>query len=498
MNRFLKLSLTLALAATASALALTNAQAQYYRNGNNDIILVTPDGRILDQYPDQSVVTVARDGRGHRVLIDRYGNVVATEMRASTYYPRAPGRQVYNDDGYGNGNRYGDTQLSDNGGYRDYRQYRGDDYGNNGGYTDDGYGQQQDRGVVTSGIPRDGDIQREPLDNQALPDVNGQIQQGQDQSQPNPNSNDYASIDPQEQTPGIERKPPAEPVITLKGKSKLEITALEVFLSRQGISPGAIDGRMGANVTKAIYAYQQMTGQTLNPNDTDSILEQLRLSGGMPIENYTITPADAAGPYVASIPEDYAAKAQMPSLGYTSTTEMLAERFHMDEGYLKELNPGVDFTVPGTTVKVVNTGPGKTGTVAKILADKGRKQVFAYDASGTLIAAYPASIGSTDTPSPSGTVTVERVAFNPGYTYNPKINFKQGANDKILDIPPGPNGPVGVVWMALSKPTYGIHGTPDPSKIGKSQSHGCVRLTNWDATELAKMVKPGVVVEFVD
>ncbi len=327
MNRFLKLSLTLALAATASALALTNAQAQYYRNGNNDIILVTPDGRILDQYPDQSVVTVARDGRGHRVLIDRYGNVVATEMRASTYYPRAPGRQVYNDDGYGNGNRYGDTQLSDNGGYRDYRQYRGDDYGNNGGYTDDGYGQQQDRGVVTSGIPRDGDIQREPLDNQALPDVNGQIQQGQDQSQPNPNSNDYASIDPQEQTPGIERKPPAEPVITLKGKSKLEITALEVFLSRQGISPGAIDGRMGANVTKAIYAYQQMTGQTLNPNDTDSILEQLRLSGGMPIENYTITPADAAGPYVASIPEDYAAKAQMPSLGYTSTTEMLAERF---------------------------------------------------------------------------------------------------------------------------------------------------------------------------
>ncbi|AVA22140.1 MULTISPECIES: L,D-transpeptidase [unclassified Rhizobium] len=483
MNRFLKFSLTLALTAATSALALNNAQAQYY-HGGNDVVLVTPDGRILDQYPNQGSVTVARDGRGHRVLIDRYGNVVATEMRASTYYPRAPRRDAYNDDGYGDGNRYGDTQLSNNGGYRDYRQYRGDD----GGYVDNGY-DQQDRGVVTSGIPRDGEIQSEPLDNQSLP--GGQATQ-------NPNGADYASIDPQEQAPAIERKPPAEPVITLKGKSKVEITALEVFLSRQGISPGAIDGRMGANVTKAVYAYQQMTGQTLNPNDTDSILEQLRLSGGMPIINYTITPADAAGPYVASIPEDYAEKAQMPSLGYTSTTEMLAERFHMDEGYLKELNPGVDFTVPGTTIKVVNTGPGKTGTVAKILADKGRKQVFAYDASGALIAAYPASIGSTDTPSPSGTVTVERVAFNPGYTYNPKINFKQGANDKILDIPPGPNGPVGLVWMALSKPTYGIHGTPDPSKIGKSQSHGCVRLTNWDATELAKMVKPGVVVEFVD
>nr|WP_246725786.1 L,D-transpeptidase [Rhizobium lusitanum] len=462
--------------ATVSMLALTEAQAQYYRNGNGNTVLVTPDGRILDQYPYGGGYSMARDGRGRRVLIDAYGNVVATEMKASTYYPRAPARDAYGDNG--DGGRYGDTQFSSNGDYRDYRQYRTDSY------------DQQDRGVVTGGIPRDGDIQRQPLDNQPLPD--------ESQGQANQDGSDYASIDPQQGTPDIVRKPPAEPVITLKGKSKMEITALEVFLARQGISPGAIDGRMGANVTKAIYAYQQMTGQTLDPNNTDTILEQLRMSGGMPIVNYTITAADAAGPYVASIPEDYAAKSQMPSLGYTSTTEMLAERFHMDEGYLKELNPGVDFTVPGTTIKVVNTGASKTGTVAKILADKGRKQVFAYDANGTLIAAYPASIGSADTPSPSGTVTVERVAFNPGYTYNPKINFKQGANDKVLDIPPGPNGPVGTVWMALSKPTYGIHGTPDPSRIGKSQSHGCVRLTNWDATELAKMVKPGVVVEFVD
>ncbi len=476
MNRFVKLSFSLAMIATVSMLALSEAQAQYYRNGNGNTVLVTPDGRILDQYPYGGGYSMARDGRGRRVLIDAYGNVVATEMKASTYYPRAPARDAYDDNG--DGDRYGDTQLSNNGDYRDYRQYRTDSY------------DQQDRGVVTGGIPRNGDIQRQPLDNQSLPD--------ESQGQANQNGSDYASIDPQQGTPDIVRKPPAEPVITLKGKSKMEITALEVFLARQGISPGAIDGRMGANVTKAIYAYQQMTGQTLDPNNTDAILEQLRMSGGMPIVNYTITAADAAGPYVASIPEDYAAKAQMPSLGYTSTTEMLAERFHMDEGYLKELNPGVDFTVPGTTIKVVNTGASKTGTVAKILADKGRKQVFAYDANGTLIAAYPASIGSADTPSPSGTVTVERVAFNPGYTYNPKINFKQGANDKVLDIPPGPNGPVGTVWMALSKPTYGIHGTPDPSRIGKSQSHGCVRLTNWDATELAKMVKPGVVVEFVD
>jgi lipoprotein-anchoring transpeptidase ErfK/SrfK len=477
-NRFLKTSISMAAMLSAFAVVSPDAHAQqFYRQGNTDVVLVAPDGRILDQIPEQGDVVVARDRRGRRVLIDRSGNLIATEMRASNYFPKPPVRDAYNGgyqdnggyQGNGDGDRYGDTRFDNNRGYG----------------VNDGYGQGEP-GAVTGGIPREGSIQRLPLDNQQLPDPNDQN-----------GDNSYASLDPQ-QPPPTSQPPAQQPVITLKNKSKMEITALEVFLDRQGISPGAIDGRMGANVTKAIYAYQQMTGQTLDPNDTDSILEQLRNSGGMPITSYTITPADAAGPYVAEIPEDYAQKATLSSLGYTSTTEMLAEKFHMDEGYLKEINKGADFTVPGTTIKVIDPGPNKTGTVARIVADKGRKQVFAYDATGALLAAYPASIGSTDTPSPSGTVTVERVAFNPGYTYNPKINFQQAGNDKILDIPPGPNGPVGNVWMALSKPTYGIHGTPDPSKIGKSQSHGCVRLTNWDANELAKMVKPGVTVEFVE
>ncbi|PZM13673.1 L,D-transpeptidase [Rhizobium tubonense] len=473
MNRFLRTSISLAAMVTAFTVASLDADAQqFYGRGNGDVVLVAPDGRILNQIPEEGDVTVARDRRGRRVLIDRSGNLIATEMRASTYYPKPPVRDAYNG-GYqdnGDGDRYGDTRFDNNRGYG----------------VNDGYGQAEP-GAITGGIPRESSVQRLPLDDQLATDPN------------DPNGdNSYASLDPQQQPPPVTQPPAQQPVITLKNKSKMEITALEVFLDRQGISPGAIDGRMGGNVTKAIYAYQQMTGQTLDPNDTDSILEQLRNSGGMPITSYTITPADAAGPYVAEIPEDYAQKATLSSLGYTSTTEMLAERFHMDEGYLKEINKGVDFTIPGTTIKVIDPGPPKTGVVARIVADKGKKQVFAYDANGALLAAYPASIGSTDTPSPSGTVTVERVAFNPGYTYNPKINFKQAGNDKILDIPPGPNGPVGNVWMALSKPTYGIHGTPDPSKIGKSQSHGCVRLTNWDANELAKMVKPGVTVEFVE
>jgi lipoprotein-anchoring transpeptidase ErfK/SrfK len=149
-------------------------------------------------------------------------------------------------------------------------------------------------------------------------------------------------------------------------------------------------------------------------------------------------------------------------------------------------------------IRVANVGAPRTGTVARIVANKKLETVFAYDGDGKLIASYPATIGSTDTPSPSGTVKVVSVTLDPTYTYNPKINFKQGNNDKVLTIPPGPNGPVGSVWIALSKPTYGIHGTPDPDKIGKTSSHGCVRLTNWDAQELAKMVSPGVWVQFID
>lgn len=422
---------------------------QVYGHRQFGIVFVTPDGDILDYVPSGSAY--ARDRSGNRVLVDSYGNIVATEMRARGYYPRPPSRADNGDTYYGD-DPYGDSRYAE-------------------------------RGAVTGSIPHGGAVDRQPLDDQGFP----------------PAPDDYASIDPYQQAPEmVQPKPPSEPAITLKNKSKTEIVALQVFLDRSGISPGAIDGHMGSNVTKAIYAYQQMTGETLDPNNTDAILEQLRMNGGLPVIGYTITPADAAGPYVAEIPEDYAHKAALSSLAYTSTTEMLAERFHMDEGFLKEINPGVDFTVPGTIVKVINPGQPKTGAVARIIADKGKKQIFAYDNAGNLIAAYPASIGSTDTPSPSGTVTVERVAFNPGYTYNPKINFQQGANDKILNIPPGPNGPVGTVWMALSKPTYGIHGTPEPSKIGRTQSHGCIRLTNWDATELAKMVKPGVTVEFAD
>ncbi len=297
------------------------------------------------------------------------------------------------------------------------------------------------------------------------------------------------------ETPAVEPGIAAEQPIS--GVSE-DVAKIQILLDRVGTSPGVIDGRIGDNVNSAITAYRELTGRALRTYDPQSIEAALQESGGDAFTTYEITPVDAAGPFVASIPDDYAEKARMERMGYVSVVEMLAERFHMSEDYLRSLNPGIDFSRPGSRIQVANVARTERAPVARIVADKGKKQVRTFDAGGALVAVYPATIGSQSTPSPTGTHTVERIATDPEYTYNPNVNFKQGDNDQILTIPPGPNGPVGSVWIALSKPTYGIHGTPEPSKIGKTYSNGCIRLTNWDAQELAKLVKQGVTVEFVE
>ncbi|MBB4105096.1 L,D-transpeptidase [Allorhizobium borbori] len=449
-------SLGLALAVLFQVPLAERAAAQSTYRPFTEMVLVSPEGDLLDYTPERGSVVISRDRMGRRVLLDHSGNVVALEIPAETYFPRPSNARP--------GDAYG--------GVPDYRTYRGN--------GDD---------IATGTIPAPTRVERTPLDAQPLPGQQGEAAQDEP-------TETLASLETENARPEVTVRP--QTPLALNGKSRSEIAALQTFLDREGASPGVIDGRNGSNVAKALAAYETMTGERLDPANSEDIMQRLSVSGGLPIVNYTITPEDAAGPYVASIPEDYGLKAQLPAMSYTSVTEALAERFHMDEAYLKELNPGVDFTIPGSIIKVISPGERKTGTVTRIVADKAQKQVFAYDDTGALIAAYPATIGSSDTPSPSGTHTVDRIALDPGYTYNPKINFKQGENHGILQIPPGPNGPVGNVWIALSKPTYGIHGTPEPSKIGKTNSHGCVRLTNWDATELAKMVKVGATVEFID
>jgi lipoprotein-anchoring transpeptidase ErfK/SrfK len=304
----------------------------------------------------------------------------------------------------------------------------------------------------------------------------------------------------------IEQVPPTTALPDVRQQPELgaigatdDVAKIQILLDRLGASPGVIDGRIGDNVNKAIAAYRDLTGGAMRSYDAEWIEAQLQATGGDAFTSYEISPVDVAGRFVASVPTDYGEKAQMEHLSFTSVPEMLAERFHMDERYLRALNPGVSFDRPGTIIRVANVPRvARNAKVARIIADKSRRQVRTYDSGGKLLAVYPSTIGSAATPSPTGTHTVERVAIDPEYTYNPKVNFTQGTNTKVLRIPPGPNGPVGTVWIGLSKPTYGIHGTPDPSKIGKTESNGCIRLTNWDAQELAKMVQVGASVEFVE
>ena len=272
------------------------------------------------------------------------------------------------------------------------------------------------------------------------------------------------------------------------------IVRLQILLDRAGASPGVIDGFDGDNVRKAVIAFEIMHNLPVD-GVLDAELIGLLDVGEPAIGEYVVTPEDAAA-IVAPIPADYAEKANRDFLGYESVAEELAERFHMDIDLLAALNPGTSYA-PGEAIMVAAYGPDLSGEVALIQADKGLRQVRAYTADGALLAAYPATIGSEENPSPSGTHLVEGVAKMPTYTYNPKINFQQGDNTEVLTIPPGPNGPVGSMWIDLSEPTFGIHGTPEPSLIDKTGSHGCVRLTNWDAEELSKMVKPGITVEFV-
>ncbi|AVC49487.1 lipoprotein-anchoring transpeptidase ErfK/SrfK [Rhizobium leguminosarum] len=286
---------------------------------------------------------------------------------------------------------------------------------------------------------------------------------------------------------GAEKPAPADP--------DPAIVRLQVLLDRAGASPGVIDGLSGENVNKAVAGFEAMNDLPVDGRLDAEVVS--RLEGNAPIvESYVVSADDAKG-LVDKIPEDYGEKAKMQSLGYTSVAEKLSERFHMGIDLVNALNPASQFA-PGDTVWVVTPGPPREGKVKTIEANKKTGQVLAFAGDGSLLAVYPATIGSEDNPAPSGKHKVKGVARMPVYRYDPKRNFKQGKNDKVLTIPKGPNGPVGTVWIDLTEPTYGIHGTPEPKLIDKVGSHGCVRLTNWDAEELAGMVKPGVLVDFVN
>jgi lipoprotein-anchoring transpeptidase ErfK/SrfK len=271
---------------------------------------------------------------------------------------------------------------------------------------------------------------------------------------------------------------------------------VQIILDQLGMSPGVIDGVNGRNVAKAIAGAEVLADLPVDGVLDDDIWQRLPRNSPILVD-YEISPEDVAGPFLPEIPTDYAEMAKLNRLSYTGPLEMFGERFHMSIELLRQLNPGADFNRAGTHIIVAGANQyAVTTPVATLVADKVNAQLRGYDQEGKLIVAYPATIGSEELPSPSGTHTVNAIATDAAYYYNPDLNFKQGENVDKLTIPPGPNNPIGTTWIDLSEPTYGIHGTPEPSKIDKTHSHGCVRLTNWDVEELAKLVGKGVVVEF--
>nr|WP_313428128.1 L,D-transpeptidase [Brevundimonas diminuta] len=271
----------------------------------------------------------------------------------------------------------------------------------------------------------------------------------------------------------------------------------QILLDRAKFSPGVIDGLGGDNTRQAIAAFEKAAGLPQDGVLDAEVFRRLTAGDdGRVLTDYTIAAADLAGPFIGQVPADLTEMAKLHTVGYATPLEMLAERFHMTEGLLQALNPGVDFGKAGQTIVVAAVAQTElTGDVAHIVVDKAERSVRVYDAADRLLAFYPATIGSSTRPAPSGDLTVVGVAPEPNYTYDPdRVSYDRG--DRKVIVPPGPNNPVGSVWIDLSRDTYGIHGTPDPSKVGKTFSSGCVRLTNWDAEQLASKVKPGVRVTF--
>ena len=273
------------------------------------------------------------------------------------------------------------------------------------------------------------------------------------------------------------------------------LVRLQILLDRSPFSPGVIDGLAGDNTRQAIAAWRKAEGLGEGDAADAALLQRLAAADTAPVmTTYVLTAADIAGPF-SPPPGDLAAQATQ-GVRYTSARERLAERFHVTEALLQGLNPGVDFRRAGQTLVVPAVGDRPLGEVARIVVDKTERSARAFDASGRLLAFYPATIGSSERPAPSGTLRVVGVANEPDYTYDPaKLSYDRG--DRKVVVPAGPNNPVGSVWIELSRDSYGIHGTPDPSRIAKTASNGCIRMTNWDAEQLAAAVKPGVEVRFI-
>jgi lipoprotein-anchoring transpeptidase ErfK/SrfK len=296
--------------------------------------------------------------------------------------------------------------------------------------------------------------------------------------------------------------------------------AIEVALDHLGFSSGVIDGKATRFDEAALRGFQAAHDLPETGKLDDATKQALGTAAQMPATRMVKVPdAFAAGPFIPDLPKETSKQASYDHLSYRNLTEALAERFHTTPETLAALNGGPNAKVAaGAVIRVPNVAdvdPASLGEdqrdwnktlmtlgvspqqpqADKVEVSKSQGMLRAYDASGKVLAQFPVTTGSSHDPLPIGDWKILGVSKNPDFHYNPKLFWDaKGSKDALLK--PGPNGPVGVVWLDLSKEHYGIHGTGEPGSIGQSESHGCVRLTNWDAARLAQMVKVGTQVVF--
>jgi lipoprotein-anchoring transpeptidase ErfK/SrfK len=312
----------------------------------------------------------------------------------------------------------------------------------------------------------------------------------------------------------------SDAAVTKTRGPEIKTLTVQVLLDRLGFGPGPIDGHSGTNLSRALKGFQEARGLDatgrLDPATAQALAAYSKTPGTIEV---TLTQADVAGPFVGRIPDDPADQAKLPAMGYSDVMEELSERFHTTKATLVALNSPDTPLKAGVTIKVPNVRPAATDypsalrpdwkdmlvqlsvssdqpQAARVVVDKSDGVLRVYDGQDKLVAQFPATMGSTHDPLPIGNWKIQGTSYLPTFHYNPELFWDAKATDTKETLKPGPNGPVGVVWIDLDKEHYGIHGTSTPETIGRTTSHGCIRLSNWDAARLSLMVRAGTPAVF--